>query len=277
MKKGDIVKIKSGTYPGEPEVHRTGRVTRTHIGVSENCLVKIVDKHYENDTFWVTRVQGEITTFKRKRSAGWRFNRNFKVHQDNLEKLNASLEDFSLLGKDVVFHTGECWVHDEAQDISLEHLEKGEVVYNFWRHKTSGIGKGTYAPLIQDRYHLVTIMKEIAKRTGAKLEEKNINEFIREDEDYLYLREISRMEFTDGSFGQITMVVKDAEKKALSEKLMEVIKQFDPAATLISDFKEDNYCLDSADIHVRALNMGINIEELLEQKKGSITGMKYGL
>jgi hypothetical protein len=114
------------------------------------------------------------------------------------------------------------------------------------------------------------ILKEISKRTGMKIgqlyNDRNSGSLIGN------ILEIRGAFVTD-------IVVKDVEdfKRKFEALCMEhsLFPQLD--ITFDDSYLEDSLELDAPDLYCMALNMGINLEELFEEKKVVLLGSKFGL
>jgi hypothetical protein len=118
--------------------------------------------------------------------------------------------------------------------------------------------------------------KEVAKKIEGTITNDDEREFIEEESDYLTIR-AQKVDLRNLVRHQIFTT--DIEK--LKEDLMEVIKKHDPRSVSNEIFrddvviKEDSY--DAAQITLMFESLGLDKVELFDQKRGVITGKKYGL
>lgn len=114
------------------------------------------------------------------------------------------------------------------------------------------------------------ILKEISKRTGMK-----VKHFYDDRNNGFLIGNILELR---GAF-VLDIAVEDLEefKRKFEALCMEhsLFPQIDIAFN--DTYLEDGLELDASDLYCMALNMGINLEELFEEKRGTLTGSKFGL
>jgi len=114
------------------------------------------------------------------------------------------------------------------------------------------------------------ILKEISKRTGMK-----ISTFYDDRNNGSLAGNVLEMR---GAF-VVDIVVKDVEefRRKFEALCMEhsLFPQID--LTFNDTYLEEILDLDTTDLYCMALNMGINLEELFEEKRGVLSGSKFGL
>ena len=293
MEKGDIAFIKKGIYNGRPD-YSGNRATKTFIGVWDNdSTVLIVEDSSvpsatvpmvpREDEYIVKRVQGNITRFKRKRNPDdWKFDSEFRVKKSDLEEIVVKKPFLlpgkkigEMLGETLVIPSGGEWTMDDVVGFNVFNLRKGELTYRF---KYTVPDFNTYHPLIEDRVRLLLIAEEIAKYYGGTLREEQSKFFLRGEEDNLDIMGISTVKLLDSFFHTIEFTVKNEDRDELSEKMLEVIKQYSKDVKIVAapsgiERKE----IELLEIQTTAMNIGLNIEELFFKKRGVILGSRYGL
>jgi hypothetical protein len=128
-----------------------------------------------------------------------------------------------------------------------------------------------------DTVKILVMAKEVAKRLGGTITDEAEKEF-ETDEDYLEIK--ATCVNLRSLFHGKTIFTTEAEQ--MKQDLMEVIRKYDPRnlkqEEIFGDgviMTEDTYSV--TDITILFNDLGLDKEELFQQKRGVITGKKYGL
>jgi hypothetical protein len=273
--------IKPGNFKAPP-VRRYGQRKNTHykVKLSEHIIAEVKEE-YGPDHGGLVRVypdENVPTWIRSGRTDGRRIEffvnpgeflddertqfvveSNKLIHEKRYETFLFDVDDnpqeITLYGVDIMktYETGEIWVDDER-----------------------GVKYSDVRPVESDKIKLLLMAKEVAKKIEGTITNDDEREFIEEESDYLTIR-AQKVDLRNLVRHQIFTT--DIEK--LKEDLMEVIKKHDPRSVSNEIFrddvviKEDSY--DATQITLMFESLGLDKVELFDQKRGVITGKKYGL
>ena len=287
-----LIYVKPGVYKAQPEWnYNTSKNSNKKLAIYHSVIAQVISD-WDKNTYEVKMIFGEGNSFCRSENHGrTRINLIFYINKSEAyhdgvvnrihRKLKANIEegtrDPNLRTEFLLVDEFGLYFTQKPKRISVDKMMKNQgqqVVYEF---DGVFIEQKDLKPITSSRTETLVIAKALAKEFGASV--TNGEEFEQEDisEIEIDMAHFNFYRSVKGSFyvnkNKLTDLKKDlqelynkyAETK-LETRLLEI--EIDDSRVL---------SLGEEEIHTTARNMGLNIEQILLDKKGFIVGRKFGI
>jgi hypothetical protein len=296
-----FIYVKPGIYHAQPEWnYNTRKNSNKKLAIARSVIAQVTGD-FNKDTFEVKLLFGVGTYFSRSQNYGRKrtdsvfYVKKSEAYHDGIvnriyRKLKANVNKDESLNRDPNLKTEFLLVNKEGTyftqrpvciNIDKMMLNKGQqVVYEF--ASDVFVEQKDLKPFKSSRIETLVIAKTLAKEFGASVTNE---EDFEDDSSYIPQVEIDMMKFymsgnVSGSFYINKNKLKDLKKDLEDLYTKYAHPKLDMFSAVFEMTEESDFnslMLSEEEIHVIARNMGLNVEQILLDKKGTITGKKFGI
>jgi len=277
-----INKVREDHYRTLGKKHETGRTTKRGIWLQSHCLFRY-EENLEGDDFHLFHVTGDSIVYDKNPHRGHtNFNLPLVVKKsdfdmdfysgptvDNCWEIIKSMPE---TGTSCSYLTSSGWQTSYLNHHPLiEIYKEQQPCYSVYGYRDELLGDKVRFPQ-KDESTAIVLARTFAREFGTTLSE------VREGNTFVF-----NSTLIDHNDLKVNLTVDDEKLKDFERELEELVKKYDigygghEARVEPRWGRSKKLVLETASIETAFMNRDKNIDDMVEEKKGAITGVKYGL